>query len=63
MVCPNIFYVSLFLKSHRYNEAITTLKGTQDVAWQASALEGLATIPVLDAWSASQGVRLMPANL
>ncbi|KAI0093921.1 TRAPP II complex [Irpex rosettiformis] len=37
-----------------YNEAIAMLKGSQDNIWHASALEGLAIIPILDAWSAEK---------
>lgn len=32
------------------------MKGTPDPVWYASAIEGLATIPVLDAWSSMQTV-------
>lgn len=38
----------------RYTEAIATAKGPLDSVWQASAMEGLATIPILDAWSSNQ---------
>lgn len=38
-----------------YTEAIALFKGPQDTAWQASALEGLATIPVVEAWSSNIG--------
>ncbi|KAJ3559110.1 hypothetical protein NM688_g536 [Phlebia brevispora] len=37
-----------------YGEAVALLKNTQDLVWHASAMEGLATIPVLDAWSSMQ---------
>ncbi len=33
------------------------LKATQDTVWHASALEGIATVSVVDAWSSSQTVR------
>ena len=39
-----------------YTEAMAMLKNPQDAVWHASALEGLATIPVLDAWSMIQAV-------
>jgi trafficking protein particle complex subunit 9 len=38
-----------------YTESLQYLK-SQDVIWHASALEGLATVSVLDAWSAGQGL-------
>lgn len=31
-------------------------KSSLDVVWQASAIEGQATIQVLDAWNAGQGL-------
>ncbi|KAI0341607.1 hypothetical protein BDW22DRAFT_1358429 [Trametopsis cervina] len=37
-----------------YTEAIAMLKASQDNIWHASALEGLAIIPVLDVWSAEK---------
>lgn len=40
----------------RYSEAILLFKLPQDIAWHASALEGMATIPVLDAWAAGNGL-------
>lgn len=41
----------------RYNESLALFKSsTQDVAWHASALEGLATIPIVEAWSSTHGV-------
>ena len=40
----------------RYNEAIVLCKAPQDVAWHASALEGLATIPIVEAWSSTHGI-------
>ena len=48
-------YLSLSL-SYRYNEAIVLFKGPPDTAWHASALEGLATIPVVEAWASTHGV-------
>ncbi|KAL0946868.1 hypothetical protein HGRIS_013034 [Hohenbuehelia grisea] len=39
-----------------YSEAIALFKGPQDAAWHASALEAMATLPVLEAWSAGQGL-------
>ncbi|KZT09435.1 uncharacterized protein LAESUDRAFT_694916 [Laetiporus sulphureus 93-53] len=41
-----------------YTEAIALFKGPQDAIWHASALEGLATIPVVQAWSSSQAATL-----
>ncbi|KAL1742926.1 TRAPP II complex [Schizophyllum fasciatum] len=40
-----------------YNEALQVFKTSPDTTWQASALEGLATIAVVDAWSAGQGLQ------
>ncbi|KAF9052654.1 TRAPP II complex [Panaeolus papilionaceus] len=40
-----------------YNEAIQLLKGTNDILWQATAMEGIATITVIDAWSVGQGLQ------
>lgn len=40
----------------RYTEALQIFKPSQDLPWQASALEGLATITILDAWSAGHGL-------
>ncbi|GJE90813.1 TRAPP II complex [Phanerochaete sordida] len=37
-----------------YSEAIILLKSSQDSVWHASALEGLATMQVVDAWSSNQ---------
>ncbi|KAI0375001.1 hypothetical protein BV20DRAFT_1041173 [Pilatotrama ljubarskyi] len=39
-----------------YTEAIVLFKNPQDAPWHASALEGLATIPVVEAWSSTHGV-------
>lgn len=39
----------------RYNEAVQTLR-SQDVLWRASALEGLATLSILEAWAAGHGL-------
>lgn len=38
----------------RYHEAIVLLKQTQDLSWNASALEGMAVAGVIDAWWAEQ---------
>ncbi len=38
-----------------YNEAIQSFKTTGDNIWHASALEGLCTCMVIDAWSSSLG--------
>ncbi|KAK7054867.1 hypothetical protein VNI00_003330 [Paramarasmius palmivorus] len=54
----------LFLLSGRtedaviwYNEALQLFKPSLDGIWQASALEGLATIAILDSWSAGYGLQ------
>ncbi|KAI0780823.1 TRAPP II complex [Trametes elegans] len=39
-----------------YTEAIVLFKTPQDAPWHASALEGLATIPVVEAWSSTNGI-------
>ncbi|KAI0636866.1 TRAPP II complex [Trametes polyzona] len=39
-----------------YTESIVLFKSPQDAAWHASALEGLATVPVIEAWSSTHGV-------
>lgn len=58
------FYISeihAYRVMFRYTEAIALFKAPQDVIWHASALEGLATITVLEAWAAGQGlVRFSP---
>lgn len=41
---------------NRYTEALQLLKTPLDSIWHASALEGMATIPILDAWSAGHGL-------
>ncbi|TDL27497.1 hypothetical protein BD410DRAFT_762504 [Rickenella mellea] len=45
-----------------YNEAIVSLRSQPDAIWHASALEGLATAGVLDAWSAAQGLNSSFSN-
>ncbi|KAJ3715606.1 TRAPP II complex [Lentinula guzmanii] len=40
-----------------YTEAIQLLKSPLDSIWNASALEGMATIPILDSWSAGHGLQ------
>ncbi|KZT26443.1 hypothetical protein NEOLEDRAFT_1062821 [Neolentinus lepideus HHB14362 ss-1] len=39
-----------------YNEAIVLFKTSPDPIWYASALEGLVTVTVLEAWSAGHGL-------
>ncbi|KDQ60798.1 hypothetical protein JAAARDRAFT_31778 [Jaapia argillacea MUCL 33604] len=39
-----------------YTEAIALFRSPQDGIWHASALEGLVTVAVLDAWSAGHGL-------
>ncbi|PFH54333.1 hypothetical protein AMATHDRAFT_72835 [Amanita thiersii Skay4041] len=53
----------LFLLSGRiedasvwYTEALQSLKTSQDSAWHASALEGMSTISVVEAWTAGHGL-------
>ncbi|KAK0197056.1 TRAPP II complex [Armillaria mellea] len=40
-----------------YTESLQLFRATPDPVWQASALEGLATISILDAWSAGHGLQ------
>ncbi|KAF9075275.1 TRAPP II complex [Rhodocollybia butyracea] len=40
-----------------YLEALQLLKSPLDSIWNASALEAMATIPILDAWSAGHGLQ------
>ncbi|XP_006458106.1 hypothetical protein AGABI2DRAFT_148600 [Agaricus bisporus var. bisporus H97] len=39
-----------------YTEALQLFKNSQDHAWHAAVLEGLATISVVEAWSAGHGL-------
>jgi trafficking protein particle complex subunit 9 len=39
-----------------YTKAVQILQSSSDPVWQACALEGLATIVVIDAWSSGQGL-------
>jgi hypothetical protein len=41
----------------RYTEAVALFKTSNDPVWYASALEGLATIALLEAWSGQGFVR------
>jgi Transport protein Trs120 or TRAPPC9, TRAPP II complex subunit len=41
----------------RYTEAVALFKTASDAVWYASALEGLATIALLEAWSGQGLVR------
>lgn len=50
-----IFYVGHSPVS-RYSEAILLFKTSQDLAWYATALEGAATILIIEAWSAGHGL-------
>jgi hypothetical protein len=46
---------------YRYTEAIALFKSPQDAPWHASALEGMATVAVIDAWLSGHGlVRMIP---
>ncbi|KAF9227891.1 hypothetical protein BS17DRAFT_693370 [Gyrodon lividus] len=57
-------YGDFFLLSGRtqdakiwYQEALNLFKTGMDPAWQASAIEGMAVISVLDSWAAGQGLQ------
>ncbi|KAJ7046805.1 TRAPP II complex [Mycena alexandri] len=39
-----------------YNEALLLFKSSSDAIWQAATLEGMATVSIIDAWSAGQGL-------
>ncbi|KAJ7709879.1 TRAPP II complex [Mycena rosella] len=39
-----------------YNEALLLFKSSSDAVWQAATLEGMATVSIVDAWSAGQGL-------
>ncbi|KAI0062282.1 hypothetical protein BV25DRAFT_1945461 [Artomyces pyxidatus] len=45
-----------------YTEAIALFKTAADNVWHASALEGLATVAVLEAWSSGQGLQASMSN-
>ncbi|KAA1471141.1 hypothetical protein DENSPDRAFT_775745 [Dentipellis sp. KUC8613] len=45
-----------------YTEAIALFKSPIDSIWHASALEGLATVALLDAWSLGQGLQASFSN-
>jgi hypothetical protein len=56
-VRPTVFFFEpYFFSTSRYTEAVGLLKPPQDSIWYASALEGMATCHVLDAWSAGHGL-------
>ncbi|EAU88629.2 hypothetical protein CC1G_12021 [Coprinopsis cinerea okayama7 len=40
-----------------YTKSVQILQSSSDPVWQASALEGLATIVVIDSWSTGQGLQ------
>ncbi|THH16357.1 hypothetical protein EW146_g4275 [Bondarzewia mesenterica] len=44
------------------SEAIALFKLPQDTVWQASALEGLAIVSMLDAWASGQGLQASFSN-
>ncbi|KAJ7632643.1 transport protein Trs120 or TRAPPC9 TRAPP II complex subunit-domain-containing protein [Roridomyces roridus] len=45
-----------------YNEALTLFKSSSDAIWQAATLEGIATVSIVDAWSAGQGLNTSTSN-
>ena len=49
-----LHHAPLQVLNTRYTEASTLLKSPQDTIWHAAVLEGLATLQVVDAWSATQ---------
>ncbi|KAJ3920291.1 transport protein Trs120 or TRAPPC9 TRAPP II complex subunit-domain-containing protein [Lentinula edodes] len=42
-----------------YTEALQLLKSPLDSIWNASALDGMVTIPILDAWSVGHGLQTL----
>lgn len=53
----NFTYTQHLIDIARYTEAVTLFKTANDPVWYASALEGLATIALLEAWSGQGFVR------
>ncbi|KAJ6502507.1 TRAPP II complex [Mycena sanguinolenta] len=39
-----------------YNEALLLFRSSSDAVWQAATLEGMATVSIIDAWAATQGL-------
>ncbi|CAK5277407.1 unnamed protein product [Mycena citricolor] len=39
-----------------YNEALQLFRSSTDAVWQAATLEGMATVSIMEAWSAGQGL-------
>ncbi|KAF8212193.1 TRAPP II complex [Mycena galopus ATCC 62051] len=39
-----------------YNEALLLFRSSSDAVWQAATLEGMATVSIIDAWAAGQGL-------
>lgn len=52
----SVFLCAYSYLASRYTEAIVMFKLPQDAPWHASALEGLATISVLEAWLTGHGL-------
>jgi Transport protein Trs120 or TRAPPC9, TRAPP II complex subunit len=50
-------YMQHLIDIARYTEAVTLFKTANDPVWYASALEGLATVAILEAWSGQGFVR------
>lgn len=48
--------VHIMWTSDRYTEALAMFKGLPDPLWNASVLEGLATVPILEAWANGAGL-------
>ncbi|KAF8844938.1 hypothetical protein BDN67DRAFT_942470 [Paxillus ammoniavirescens] len=63
-------YGDFFLLSGRtqdakiwYQEALNLFKTGMDPVWQASAMEGMASISVLDSWAAGQGLQTSTSDM
>lgn len=50
------FLIQHQMSATRYTEAILLFKLPQDTIWHASAMEGMATLSILEAWSAGHGL-------
>lgn len=46
----------IFTIQGRYTEALLLFKSSPDATWQAATLEGLATVSIIEAWSAGHAL-------
>lgn len=47
----------------RYTEAIALFKAHPDNVWHAAALEGLATVSILDSWTSDHSVSALAFSM